>query len=200
MAGLINNFSSSDTSGDRQSFDLWQRKQHETESEAALRKRKSELYALVRKVIRNELDATQQAIVQMRWYEGRDLKYIANILKLDVSTISRKEKTINHIIYDKLKYALEYKYDKAFSDSSKNIISSNRPACCPVTEKGIYERLRNLRIRRDLSVREISRATGIAESRLDGIESDENPISIDEIKALSVFFGVTTDFLIFGNT
>lgn len=198
MAKSTNNFTSSDTSGDKLSFNLWQQSRHREESAAVLKKRKAELYALVRKVIRNELDPTQQAFVRMRWYEGRDLKYISRELKLDVSTVSRKEKVINNIIYDKLKYALEYKYGKAFSEKSTEFIRSNPAACCPVEGRSISERLVGLRIRRDLTQKELSCATGISKKRIELIESDAKEISIDEVRILCGFYGVTTDYIIIG--
>ena len=49
---------------DEITFALWQQKQHEKTNELKLQKRKNELYALVRKVIKNELTACQQQIVQ----------------------------------------------------------------------------------------------------------------------------------------
>lgn len=198
MAKSINNFTSSDASADKLSFSTWQQQEQSRENKAALKKRKSELYALVRKVIRNELDPTQQAIVRMRWYEGKDLKYISRELKLDVSTVSRKEKAINNIIYDKLKYALEYKYGKAFQEESGEIIKANPAACCPVEGKSISERLFGLRIRRDLSAAELACATGIKKERIDLIESDARQITVDEIKRLCTFFGVTSDYIIIG--
>ena len=47
-----------------------------------MRKRKTELYALVRRVIKNELDEAQQEIVRLYWYEGKTFSEISEIMKL----------------------------------------------------------------------------------------------------------------------
>ena len=54
-----------------ESFARWQKSCHAHVSDTAMEKRKNELYALVRKVIRNELTPLQQQIVYLLWYENK---------------------------------------------------------------------------------------------------------------------------------
>lgn len=184
----------------RQSFSLWQSKADESEDEYTLRKRKNELYALVRRVIKNELDETQQEFVRLYWYEGKTLREISEIMKLDKSTLSRKEKKINDIIYEKLKYAVEYRYGRDFSEKTRLIIKSRSPACCPCDGKSIGERLRSLRIRQSLTEKDISKISGINEERIRTIEAKGAEITADELKRICELYGTSSDYIIFGRS
>lgn len=195
---LINHNAELESSAEAYSFSQWQIKQQQEADDSAFRKQKTELYALVRRVIKNELSDTQQLIVRLRWYEGKNLDEISEMTGLDKSTVSRKEKRINDIIFDKLKYAMEYRYGKTFSQSTSDIVKSNRVACCPVKEKSISERLRNLRIRNDFTVKDIAAFTGIKESRIIFIEAEGEQINIGELSKLSQLYSTTTDYIIFG--
>jgi len=73
MAHSENSFTACELAEARRAFSLWQSKADETIDEYTLRKRKTELYALVRAVIKNELDETQQKFVQLYWYERKSL-------------------------------------------------------------------------------------------------------------------------------
>ncbi len=181
-----------------QSFALWQQKQNETVTELKLQKRKNELYALVRRVIKNELTPLQQQIVHLLWYEGKSATDAAKILCIDRSTLFRKEKQINEIIYDKLKYAMEYRYGKSFSEQTVELINQNTAACCPLEGRTISERLRSLRLKQNLSTKEISELTGIRKSRLDFIEQEGEQLNMDELVKLSALYRTTTDYIVSG--
>lgn len=183
---------------DERAFALWQQKQHEKTNELKLHKRKNELYALVRKVIKNELTPSQQQIVHLLWYEGRSMSEAAAELCMDRSTLFRKEKQINEIIYDKLKYAMEYRFGKSFSEQTVELIHTNAPACCPVDGKTVSERLRSLRLKQNLSTKDISALTGIKRSRLDFIEQEGEQLNMDELSKLSSLYHTTTDYIVHG--
>lgn len=200
MAQSINSFDKHNAADDARSFSLWQQKQQEDANKEQLRRRKAELYALVRKVIKNELDPLQQEIVRLRWYEGKKLDEISDELQLDISTLSRKEKRINDILFDKLKYAMEYRFGKSFCEKTKEFIASNHIACCPVEEREISERLRNLRLRRDLTQKAVSDMTGIRRKRLELLEEDGEELKIDELTRLAGVYGVSTDYIIYGKS
>lgn len=193
-----NSFTFQERIDTQEAFSRWQGKISEEIDEYTLRKRKSELYALVRKVIKNELDAQQQEIVRLHWYEGKKLSEVAEIMGMDKSTVSRKEKKINDIIYDKLKYAMEYRYGKNFSETAQLIIKSRSPACFPCDGESISQRLRNLRLRQSLSSRDVADASGIEENRIDFIEKEGGQITADELSRLAKLFGTTSDYIIFG--
>ncbi len=182
----------------KEAFSLWQSKIYEEIDEYALRKRKAELYALIRKVIKNELDSSQQEFVRLYWYEEKTLNEISEIMGLDKSTLSRKEKKINSIIYDKLKYAMEYRYGKSFDETTRLVIKSRSPACCPFDAKGISQRLRNLRLIQSLDETDIAMATGISKSRIELIEKEGHKTTADEIARLAKLYGTTSDYIIFG--
>ncbi|MBQ7004808.1 MAG: hypothetical protein IJN68_00090 [Clostridia bacterium] len=198
MSFTINNFSDVEKSDASRSFSVWQSKNHEIEDEGAIRKRKTELYALVRKVIKNELDPLQQEIIRLHWYEEKSLNDIASMLGLDRSTVFRKEKKINEIIYDKLKYAIEYRFGEKISQADLPASKKERFACCPIEGKSISMRLRDLRFRLDICEKEVFRETGIKSSRLKFIESDGEQITVPELKKLTILYGTTSDYILFG--
>lgn len=182
----------------REAFALWQSKSNESADEYTLRKRKAELYALVRKVIRNELDPRRQEIVRLHWYEGKSLTEVAEILGLDKSVVYRADKKINEIIYDKLKYALEYRFGKEFSDAAPLLIKDNPAACSPISGEDISHRLRNLRLRQSLDTQTLARAAGMKRSRLEQLEAEGEQITAAELSRLTKLLGTTSDYIIFG--
>lgn len=200
MAQTQNSFTAFDLADSMQAFSQWQGKAHESVDEYTLRKRKQELYALVRKVIKNELSPEQQKVVRLRWYEQKSMSEVAKILGVDKATISRKEKKINEIIYDKLKYAMEYRFGKSFSEESRLIIKSNTKACMPCDESSISQRLYILRLRQSLSEDDIAKLTGISKSRIKLFEKDASDLTINELSSLARLYGTTSDYIIFGTS
>ena len=193
-----NSFTLQEKNDAKESFALWQTKTNESIDQYTLRKRKNELYALVRKVIKNELDPRQQEIIRLRWYENKSLSEVAGILGIDKSAVYRADKKINEIIYDKLKYALEYRFGKEFSETAPLVIKDNLTACCPVDGKSISERLRSLRLRQSLEIEDIFEATGIPKSRIKLIEVRGEQVTADELSRLTKLLCTTSDYIIFG--
>ena len=198
MAYSSNSFTLMEKVDTREAFSRWQGEINEKVDEYTLRKRKDELYALVRKVIKNELSPAEQKLIQLHWYEGKSLTEVAKLMGLDKSTVSRKEKKINNIIYDKLKYAMEYRYGKSFSENARLIIKSRSPACCPCDGKSISQRLHNLRLRQSLSLNDVACVSGITEKRISHLEKEGNSATADELSRLAKLFGTTSDYIIFG--
>ena len=62
MSSVINHLSDSEKADEKRAFALWQSRTRAQTDEYTLKKRKAELYALVRKVIKNELEPLQQEI------------------------------------------------------------------------------------------------------------------------------------------
>ena len=192
------NLSSCELEEARLAFSLWQSKAAESIDEYALRKRKVELYALIRRVIKNELDENQQEFVRLYWYEGKTLGEISKIMKLDRSTLCRKEKKINDIIYEKLKYAMEYRYGKDFNRTTRLVIKSRNPVCYPCEGNSISSRLRILRLRQSLNQKDIAKASGISEERIELIERKGAQMTADELTKLCKLYCTTSDYIIFG--
>ena len=199
MTNYENVFTRQEQSEAKEDFALWQGKEAEQLDEYTLRKRKAELYALVRKVIKNELDPSMQEFVRLYWYEEKSLSEISEIMGLDKSTLSRREKKINDIIYDKLKYAMEYRFGKAFNETARLVIKSRSPVCYPCDGESISQRIRNLRLRQSLEARDIAEATGIGKKRMDLIEKEGGQATADELSRLARLFGTTSDYILFGN-
>ena len=182
-----------------EAFLRWQAEAADTPDEYTLRKRKAELYALVRRVIKNELDPTSQELVRLYWYEKKSLSEISEIMGLDKSTLSRKEKRINDIIYDKLKYAIEYRYGRSFNETARLVIKSRSPVCIPCDGESISRRLINLRLIQSLDRNDIADASGISHRRMELIESNGGSATADELSRLARLYGTTSDYILFGN-
>ena len=164
-----------------------------------LRKRKAELCALVQKVIKNELCEQDRLLVRLHWYKGKSKEEIAELVGLDRSSIYRRFEKINDIIYEKLKYAIEYRYDADFASKAKVLIKTDikQSLLSSPTEK-IGERLTALRKNQFLSLKELSELTSISTKRLEELEKHGKEMTVIELKKISSFYGVSTDYIIFG--
>lgn len=189
-------------------YDYWQmvntfgdiyQKEKRVVNNYILRQRKAELCALVQKVINNELCEQDRLLVRLHWYKGKTKDEIADLVNLDRSTVFRHFERINETIYEKLKYAIEYRYGNDFSSAAKALISTdikNSLLANPVEKIG--ERLAVLRKSQFLSFDELSELTSIKEKRLEALEQSGKEMSVVELKKLSAVFGVSTDYIIFG--
>lgn len=194
-----NSFSEIEQNDALESFRLWQSKTSESIDDYTLRKRKAELYALVRRIIKDDLNAEQQQLIRLHWYEGKSLNEIAQMLNFDRSVIYRKMNKINDLIYDKLKYAIEYRYGKSFCKEVPEILRANRWGYAPIDGKNISERIFILRSRNSLTPSDVSKATGISTDRLSVIEESGEQITVAELKKLVKLYSTTSDYIIFGN-
>lgn len=194
-----NTFYKSDYENAQLAFSLWQGKQHETLDEYMLRKRKIELNCLVREVIENELSDTDKIIVQLHWYDNKTINQIAEIIGIDRSNVSRRLDKINGIIYDKLKYALQYRYGKDYS-ASVRVIIKNKDALFVVSgsQNSIEERIRNLRLTQCMSIKDASDMTGISEKHLRDIENGTVKATAEDVRLIATAFKTSGDYIIFG--
>lgn len=185
---------------DKEAFQKWQSKQHECISEYTLRKRKAELRALVRKVIKDDLEPQQQLLVKLHWYDGASVSQIALQTGLSKSTVSRKLDNINNIVYDKLKYAIEYRYGSRFSEDAKVIIkNADRIMYCE-RPTDVSQRLKALRKKQCLSIEQLSALTGISPKKLDQCEKNESTVTVGQVVSLAKFYGVSCDYILTGKT
>lgn len=182
----------------KEDFIRWQGKQHEELDEYILRKRKAELRALVKRVIAQELTDEQKAIVKLHWYDGYNITEISKILGVSKSTISRKLESINNIVYDKLKYAMEYRYGTAFSRKAKLIIKNADALMFHENPADISGRIVKLRKQQCLSVPHVSQMTGIKDERMKKLEKDARDLTAEEIRKLCIFYRIPSDRIIFG--
>lgn len=196
----LNSFSNEEYLLAREAFSEWQSKTYENIEDYILRQRKSELNELVNKVIKTELSSTDKLLVELHWFQNYSKREIARKLNLDPSTVTRRLNKISDIIYEKLKYALEYRYGSGFSEKARLIIK-NKEALFSYTEpKVLSQRIRKLRMSQFFSVEDVSEMTGISVARLKEIENAGREMTVTEAKKLAIFFRTTTDYIIFGTS
>ncbi len=195
-----NSFSSADLINAREAFIRWQGSIDETVDGYMLRSRKNELRQLVKKVIDNELSDYDKTIVNMRWYQNISPREIAEKLGVDRSTVTRHLERINNTVYEKLKYAIEYRYGKSFSKQSELIIKNGDAYSCTVSSDEISERLKVLRTRNCLTEKEVASLTGINAKRLSEIEEKGSSMTMTELKKLTTFYRCSSDYLLFGKS
>ncbi len=196
----LNSFSNEEYVLAQEAFADWQTKTYESVEDYILRQRKSELNELVNKVIKNELSSTQRMLLELHWYQNLSKSEIARRLSMEPSTVSRNLDKISDIIYEKLKYALEYRYGGGFSEKARLIIK-NKDAFFSYQEPGILsERVRKLRREQFLTEKEVSELTGIPEKRLKEIENADREMTVTEAKKLAIFYRTSADYIIFGSS
>ncbi len=179
-------------------YNSWQTKQYETLDEFMLRKRKIELIALVKKVVEKELGERDRAIIALHWYEGKTTTQTAEVLGVDKSTVSKRLERINEIVYDKLKYALEYRYGKEHANTVGLIVKNKDALCCGIKPKSTAQRIKALRLSQAMTIKDVSEMTHISEARLEKIEQAEKDISAGDLAKIAVAFQTSADYIIFG--
>lgn len=183
----------------REAFSKWQREAYEDIDGYILRQRRCELNELVNKVIRQELSPSDRLIVELHWFKGLTKSEIARKLAIEPSTVGRRLEKITDTIYEKLKYALEYRYGPCFSTRARVILKS-KDALFSYTEPEVISlRLRQLRLKQGFELKDVSEMTGIAERTLREAEEKGRELTATEIRKLSVFYETTADYIIFGN-
>ncbi|MBR5437648.1 MAG: helix-turn-helix domain-containing protein [Clostridia bacterium] len=193
-----NSFSNEEYQLACEAFAAWQNKTYENVDEYIIRQRKCELNELVNKVIKNELSAADRLLVELHWFQGYSKSETARKLGLDPSTVGRRLNKITEIIYDKLKYALEFRYGSSFSRRAK-LLLKNKDAFFSYTEPEVISaRIRQLRMKQGLTTADVSEMTGISEKNLKESEEKGRELTATELKKLAIFFRTTTDYIIFG--
>ena len=179
-------------------FNAWQAQQAQDIDDYLLRQRKAELNALVKRVIDLELNENSKLLVDLRWNKGYSLEKIGVILGVEPSTVYRRLEKINDTLYEKLKYAIEYRFGK--NNNKAYVIVKDEIKKGYVSEKlcDCGSRLRELRQKNQLSLSDLSSCTKIDKLRLKKIEDGTLPIMTDELISLASFFKVSTDYLLFG--
>lgn len=181
----------------KEAFEKWQIEQSCDIDDYIIRKRKAELQQLIRKVIKNELDEKEQLLVELHWYKNLNQRQIAATIGVEPSTVCRKLEKINDIIYEKLKYAIEYRYGFGNKESVKEIIKNNFKLLSQ-NSGSVGLRLRKLRLQNFLKIEDVAKCTAISKERLSRLEENKCLIKTTEAIALSQFFCVSIDFLLTG--
>ena len=184
---------------DRKVFNDWQKRSREAEREELLLKRKEELNSLVKKVIKQELSPYDRRLVELHWYKGMSKSEIALMLGVDRSTVHRHFTAINDTVYEKLKYAVELVYGSGGSMTAEKIIyETGKTYTSHINSDEISKRLRSLRASGCFTFELLSDKTGICQLRLRQMEKRGSTLTVAELKRLTDFYKVSTNYIIFG--
>ena len=164
-----------------------------------MRHNKALLEKLVRRVIRNELNDRDRLLVRLHWYQGKSKDEIAALLGVDRSTVHRGLERAGKIIYDNLKYAVDYHFDASCREEAKETLRNAGQSTFAIEAlSGIGERLYWCRRQKRLSLQELSQITGIAPERLQTLEANGREMMMTELGLLTAALGVSATDLIFG--
>lgn len=182
----------------KQQYNSWMSKQSESLDEFIIRKRKIELISLVKRVIEDELNDKDKEIVRLHWYKSKTVTQTAQEMGIDKSTVSRRLEKINDIIYDKLKYAIEYRFGNDYAQGVRVIVKSKDALCSFVKSDSPADRIRQMRISQALTQGDVSEMTGIAQSTIEKIESGKQEATATQIARIAIAFKVSVDYILFG--
>lgn len=184
----------------RDVYSSWQIKEGQDLDDWLMRQRKAELNALVKKVIKNEFSKEDKLLIDLRWYKGLSCDEIAKRMSMSRSKVYRKLQKINDTLFDKLKYALEYRF--GIKNQSAFMLIE-----CDVKSTGKYEdmfpiaqRLRKLRYDAQVGFANACYKTGISQERMAVIEKYGGDLTASELKKLGDFYKVSCDYILFGKT
>ena len=74
-------------------------------------KKKAEFNSLLRRAIHNELSEVDAEILNMYFFKSYTIREIAEAFGINYSTVSRRINKSLDTLYEKLKYAAEYRFD-----------------------------------------------------------------------------------------
>lgn len=171
----------------------------ETEKEYLSRARKIRLISVMKKVIENELDETQRKILSLRHFENRSYDSIAGELYMSPSAVLRGSRKAEKIISSYMKYVIEFS-NSGLKYSDKPLDVKMAVADLMLEKAGsdkMSARLRKARSDKFISLEKAALCTGIPKSRIEKIEEND-VISIDEMKRLISFYGVSADYIFYG--
>lgn len=158
------------------------------------------LHALVRRVIREELSERDQLLVRLHWYRGKSMDEIARLVGTDRSAVYRRMDRIHRTIYDKLKYAVDFRFDPAFRPTAHETLqNAGRSAFAMQALDGIGARLQRARQEKRFSLCDVQREAGIAPDRMRQLESDGRQMMMTELSALCRALGIGAGELLFGD-
>jgi len=175
--------------------------QCETPAEYAWRKREVNMANLLELAIENELTVTEREVVKLYWYDSETVSSIANKKGINPSAVGRTLSRAKEKLENVLKYAVLYQNDINNEEvipvilGRARVIATAKRADCHTTG----ERISALRHAQNLSKDMLAPVLGISTRRLENIENNFLP-DANEILSLSVFFGVTTDFILKGES
>ena len=164
-----------------------------------MRKRKAELCTLLHKVIQNELCEQDRLLIRLHWYRGKTIDETAEILRLDRSSVYRRIERITATLFEKLKYALSYRYDDDFAQHAEKLLQGELQQEIQ-RQEATADSLGKLRRRMFFSREELGCLLGIPAQRVADLEADAGGMTVAELKKCMALFGVSADALLFGDS
>ena len=162
-------------------------------------RQRAALHALVRRVIREELNDRDRLLVRLHWYRGKSMDEIAKLTGADRSVVYRQMDRIHKTIYNSLKYAVDFRFDSGFRPGAHAALQNpDQNAFALSALDGIGERLCRARQQKNYSLRDVQRAAGIAPDRMRTLETDGRQMMMTELSALCKALGVGVGELLFG--
>ncbi len=164
------------------------------------RRRTFDLAALARLVVEEELPEKERQLIRMRYSENRTPCEIAQLLGVNKSSVSRTLAAAEEHIRQSLKYVVQYQYDLRhvpflpLAVRSALVVSGARDA----EADSAAARLRQLRVRENLTPQDVGIAVGIKAGRLREIENGSVLPDACELLRLSSFYGVSADYVLKG--
>lgn len=167
--------------------------------ELMMRKRKAELCALLQKVIQNELGEQDRLLIRLHWYQGKNAQELAETLQLDRSSVYRRIERITNTLFEKMKYALSYRYDNDFAQTAAHLLGSdlNKELQNQQSAGGTLKRCRK---RMCLSTQELGALLGLPDSRITLLETDADTMTVGELRKFMNLYGLSADSLLFGDS
>ena len=167
--------------------------------ELMMRKRKAELCALLQKVIQNELNEQDRLLIRLHWYQGKNAQELAETLQLDRSSVYRRIERITNTLFEKMKYALSYRYDNDFAQTAAHLLGSdlNKELQSQQSAGGTLQRCRK---RMCLSTQELGALLGLPDTRVALLETDADTMTVGELRKFMNLYGLSADSLLFGDS
>ena len=172
----------------------------ETPAEYAWRKRGIDMAVLLEHAIENELSPSEKGAVRDRWYDSMSVGEIASKRGISSAAVSVTLKRAQEKLYRVLHYAVRYQNDVAAESAVSLVLARAKVVAAARNASGgsLQERLRNLRLKENLSRDALAKATGVSASRLASFELGKSEPDLRELLALGEVFDVTTDYLLKG--
>ena len=150
--------------------------------------------------IENELTATEKDIVTDRWYNSLSYPQIAEKRNISASTARVTSERAIRKLGRVLRYAVFYQRNIIDESVVPATICRARVVAAARNSVGssLGERLRNLRLRDNISLESLAKATGVSSRRLTAFETEKSEPCLQELLALSEAYGVTSDYLLKG--
>lgn len=171
----------------------------ENEKEYGDRVKKIKLMKIMKSIFENDLNDKQKDMLRLKYCENKSGEDIAEIFGQSRSAICRAIKKAESIIKENMRYVFEYAELKEYISNPPLCVTSaiSTITFCSSRPDTVGKRIKKERIKKMLTIENVSAATKISPMRLLAIENSDN-FTYDEFVSLVTFFSVSADKLIFG--